>query len=109
MHKPVFCPTCGRPHDVDAAPEWLQQHFGGMFGRILICLSSARVAKRVVRMQDMVDHIYADDSDGGPVHAETSIAVTIARKRKSLKKLGWDILGPRATGNGWVLVELVIR
>ena len=106
MHKQIFCPTCGRPHEVDAAPDWLQQHFSGMFGKILNCLAAARAAHRMIQMSDMVTYVYADDIDGGPVHAETSIAVTITRKRKELKKLGWDVIGPRMTGNGWALVEL---
>jgi hypothetical protein len=106
MYVPVFCPCCGRPNDVDDAPEWLQNRFGGMYGRILLCLSTARASKRVVQMKELVDWVYADDLEGGPVHAETSIAVTITRNRKALNKVGWDILGPKKSGNGWVLVEL---
>lgn len=31
---------------------------------------------------------------------------TIFRERPKLQKMGWDIVGPRVTGNGYQLVPL---
>ncbi len=68
----------------DTAP--LFQAFGGVQAMILrrLCFSPAS-------SMQLADYCYANDPDGGPVHAQKCITNTINRMRPKLLLMGWMI------------------
>lgn len=101
------CPLCGQEMVSEEIPEWLYERFPGLFGKIVRRLAKARTMNETVSMKGLIDAAYGDDPDGGPVHAAASISVTISRCRKDLQAVGWDIVGPKITRNGFALVKCV--
>lgn len=57
--------------------------------RIVDALSSAH--PRAVTIDALIDHVYFDNADGGPLDARNSVASTVARMRKLLPRYGWTI------------------
>ena len=98
------CPFCGQEVEtIENAPDWLGHEFPGLFGKIVNFLAKARSAGHTVSMVEIVEEVYANDVEGGPVHANASISATISRCRRDLQALGWDIYGPKTTRNGFML------
>lgn len=87
------------------SPEWLLVHFSGLFGSVLAMLIECRRERRSASVRELSKAAYPDASSV-PVMAHETIAGVIARERKKLQELGWDIATPRKTRAGYVLVPL---
>ncbi|WNL50625.1 hypothetical protein RPALISO_20 [Ruegeria phage RpAliso] len=103
MNETPFCPCCGRPNSIRQSPEWLLTRFSGIFGNLLSLLIERRRERRATNLRDMVAVAYPD---GAPVMGHLTVTTTITRDRKRLWELGWDVVGPKTTGDGWYLVPL---
>lgn len=91
------CKCCGQPLpgspsvDLEAAP------LAKLERRIVDALSIAH--PRAVTIDALIDQVYFDDADGGPIDARSSVASTVARMRKLLPRYGWTIpRGSRGRG-----------
>ena len=105
-HHSPYCPTCGRPNPIQHSPEWLLNHFTGIFGNILALLLECRRERRAASKRELCYAAYPDSKDGPPITAPSVVQVTISRDRLKLHKLGWDVVGPSVTGTGYQLVAL---
>ena len=101
------CPCCG--HTVTAAVprEELAGHFSSkVFSRVV-----RRLAWRPglwVQMPDLVDAVYGDDAEGGPLDPMNVIRRQIFRSQDRLVPLGWRLEHGRGTGQfGYRLVLAV--
>lgn len=102
----TFCPTCGQPTKFRTSPEWLLGHFSGKFAGVLAALIQARRVKRGLSIEELADAAYEAVNKKPPVNAITVIRTAIIQNREKLMKLGWTILGPRDTHNGFWLVPI---
>lgn len=93
------CPCCGG-HLGEAAPlEFIRDHIAiGHQKRIFDRLSS-RVGREFAK-ESLIDAMYGDRSDGGPMHAENIVSIEVGRLRKTLERFGWSLISKgRGTGN----------
>jgi len=88
------CPCCGAglPGAVPIAE--LPDHFGGVTARMLAALADGRLRTG----RELVELVYADCPDGGPLSGESCIAVMASKARPKLAALGWDLRGYRRLG-----------
>lgn len=101
-----FCPTCGAPTTFRTSPEWLLGHWSGKFAGMLAGLIEARNLKRGLSLDELVQAAYENRDAPLPIDPSASMRVLIVQHREKLKKLGWAILGPHETGNGFWLVPI---
>ncbi len=99
-----FCPTCGQPTTYRTSPEWLLGHWTGKYVGMLAGLIEARRHKRGLSMDELCRAAYTNHPTGMPAAPIGSIRVLLATNKEKLAKLGWAILGPQTTGNGFWLV-----
>jgi hypothetical protein len=104
-HTP-FCPTCGRPNPINQSPEWLLGRFSGISANILALLLECRRERRPASKRELCIAAYPNHKNGPPITSPNVVQVTISRDRPKLNELGWDIVGPKVTGNGYQLVAL---
>lgn len=104
--KGMYCPCCGQPNKFKRSPEWILLHFSGLVQRILILLLEKRRINHSAEMYEFIRVGYTEAGLVPPVNAATSITVTMNNARKRLNSLGWDYIGPRTTGKGYMLVML---
>ncbi|RUW41514.1 hypothetical protein EOA37_09640 [Mesorhizobium sp. M2A.F.Ca.ET.015.02.1.1] len=99
------CPCCGStiPDRVIPASE-LGAHLGNnnILARVVALM--ARSPGAWFSFDAIVDTVYRDDPNGGPLSARGSVQVSICRNRRRLNALGWDIVG--RTGSGYRLIIL---
>lgn len=69
----------------------------------------AAIYPRRIYIDDLVDHVYAFDPNGGPYHAHNTVRVQISHLRKRLPSFGWTIpMNHRGAGNhGYYRLEPV--
>ena len=110
MIETPFCPTCGKPTTFKESPEWLLGHWTGRFTNILAALIVARRSRRGLSTDELIEAAYIDREGPTdmPIYPEGSIRVLLTNSAEKLNKLGWTIMGPRKTGNGFWLVPLEI-
>jgi hypothetical protein len=101
-----YCPTCGQPTTFRTSPEWLLGHWNGKFVGMLAALIESRRQRRGLSMDEMVRAAYLNHKAPMPASPIGSIRVLLTTNRKKLKKLGWEILGPSVTKNGFWLVPV---
>lgn len=101
-----YCPTCGQPTTYRTSPEWLLGHWNGKYVGMLAALIDARRKRRGLSTDELVRSAYTNFDQPMPTHAIGSIRVLITNNRKKLRKLGWEILGPSVTKNGFWLVPV---
>ncbi len=70
--------------------------------RILSLLWSQR--SRLVRSEAIIEHLYGDDPNGGPLYARTLVTVYMSKLRKKLTGTPYEIRNQWMTG--YRLVEL---
>lgn len=104
-----YCPCCGRPNPIYHSPEWLVTKFTGILAAVITRLIEARREKTTVSMTDLCRAVYEGPVTKMPVGAANTVSVMIATNRKKLQEFGWDIVGPRVTGAGYMLVPLEAR
>jgi hypothetical protein len=76
------CPACGRPFPPPLVVT-------GSVRQKLVNIISARPDG--IEIGDLVDQVYADDPDGGPVTAPRSINVMVHRANAQLAAQGYQI------------------
>lgn len=97
----LTCPCCGQSVTEavrDPKVVLALVHLSPLQRRIADAL--ARRFGRWCAPTDLADAVYADDPDGGPEYARTSIAVHTAVLRKRLEKTPLDIEGLRGAAGG---------
>jgi hypothetical protein len=61
----------------------------------------------------LIEIVYADDPDGGPEAAQSSISRTVMRVRMKIKRFGWTIplarRGPGSTGYRLQPIETIAK
>ncbi len=69
----------------------------------------AAIYPRRIYIDDLVDHVYAFDPNGGPDNAHNTVRVQISHLRKRLPSFGWTIpMNHRGAGNhGYYRLEPV--
>ena len=93
----ILCPCCNRPMEADkapvaaltAAPVW------GQHKTILDALASAY--PRYVEQSFLIDLLYSNDPDGGPICANNIVRSRVVGLRKTIREYGWTI-GKYTTG-----------
>lgn len=87
----VTCPCCGRPVDTGALPVTALAEIPASRHerRILKALVSAY--PRRVSGDFLVEALYCDDPNGGPLRAVDVVRVTVTRLRAKLARVGWTI------------------
>jgi len=89
------CPNCGYRHaDIDYAPELDGLKMPPKERDVILRLKQAGGAQ--VSFSQMMDFVYGDDPEGGPL----SIALYshVSKARKKIMPLGWDIEAERFRG-----------
>src|SRR5262245_46888114 len=82
--------------DVDVGRSWQSPSAGARQSRLLAAL---RHSPGALRRNELVDYIYGDDPEGGPLWAPTMITVTVHRLRKSGHKIMRGRPGPLGPGS----------
>jgi hypothetical protein len=70
--------------DVEVGRSWQAPSNGARQSRLLAAL---RHSSGALRWKELVEYVYGDDPEGGPLWAPTSITVTVHRLRKSGHKI----------------------
>lgn len=85
------CPCCGGPMVATHSPiEALATAPLGPRARAIIkCLT--RAYPDSVDSPDLVDYVYRDDDEGGPLYAANVITSAIAALRPQIEPFGWTI------------------
>ena len=66
-------------------------------------------AKAAVKCADLIDALWGDDPEGGPLHAEKAVHVYVCRLNKTLRAFGREIKGQRGRDGGYRLIRLPER
>lgn len=101
-----YCPTCGQPTTYRSNPEWLMGHWGGRYGGMLARLIEGRRMKRGLSIKELLDAAYENMPTAMPTSPESGLRATLVGNKEKLAKLGWEIVGPHTTGNGFWLVPI---
>lgn len=101
-----FCPECGQPTTYRTSPEWLLGHWSGKYAGMLAGLIEARNMKRGLSLNELVEAAYDNMPTPIPANPVGSIRVLMSQNKEKLRKLGWAIVGPQTTGNGFWLVPV---
>lgn len=101
-----YCPTCGQPTTFRTSPEWLLGHWNGKYVGILAALIEARRHRRGLSTEEIIRAASMNHKAAMPTTSIGTARVLISNNRKKLRKLGWEILGPQTTKNGFWLVPV---
>lgn len=101
-----YCPTCGQETTFRTSPEWLLGHWNGKFVGMLAGLIESRRQRRGMGMDELVRAAYMNHKTPMPASPVGSIRVLLINNREKLRDLGWEILGPQTTQNGFWLVPI---
>lgn len=74
--------------------------------KILACLIQCRREHRAATKDELILSAYPDHGDEPPIGGGDVVIQTIQQARKRLQKMGWDVVGPKTTGHGYMLVSL---
>lgn len=84
------CPTCGHKSQARAVPlDDLRDYVTASLQRRVLDIL-IQTPKGVV-IDELIQKIYGDAIDGGPLYAGSTISVTLVRLRNALAPLGWAI------------------
>lgn len=98
-----ICPNCGYRHTrEDYAPELASVRLPRRERDLILRLSQAHGS--LVHTSNLVDFIYQDEEDGGPLTADRTIHVHVTKARQRIKPHGWTIEEERY--RGYKLVRL---
>lgn len=96
----LLCPHCGSPvADYDSIDL---RRLTRLQSRALEALVSGR--NRFLAANSLIDQIYADDPNGGPLDSQACLRSVIHKLRPKLRKTGWDI--ELRWGVGYRLIKL---
>jgi DNA-binding response OmpR family regulator len=95
------CECCGHPlPDIEVQLE-LTNHQS----RIYVALQKA--GKRGLTLDQLLEKVYRDDADGGPLTAKMSLQVARRRMQSRLAKFGLQITHTMGHGSYWRLETLL--
>lgn len=104
---PAECPNCGfRPGAADFATGLSRRGLSGMERDVLERLVAARGAP--VTLRRLIDAVYGDDEDGGPVSADTNIRIYVRKLDRKLTPRGFRVVSD-GYGIGWCLRAIKAR
>ncbi len=95
MELPV-CKCCGQT--LPGALEFGGVHFSPMQKKIVDRVHKA--GKGGVTLAMLVNHVYADDPDGGPIHAERSVHVQLCIVNRKLAPANRRVEANKSGGQG---------
>lgn len=101
-----YCPTCGQPTTFRTSPEWLLGHWTGKYVGILAGLIEARRHRRGLSIEELARAASMNHPQPYPPTSTGTVRVLMVNNREKLRKLGWEILGPAVTKNGFWLVPV---
>ncbi|MDP1587299.1 MAG: helix-turn-helix domain-containing protein, partial [Prosthecobacter sp.] len=115
MNAETPCPCCGQTIAPANAPKWNENSrtivvgdgvavLTPMQARMFSMLWRAWPSGRLISVEQMMNHLYADDPNGGPEYHNT-VSVQISHMRKKLEPLGLTIRGR----HGYAISRLVER
>jgi len=78
----ILCCTCGGKGLVD------ESRFRGIHARVL---NIVRNSPQGITLLDLVDAVYADDENGGPLYANLVVQQIIRRINRRISVSGWSI------------------
>jgi len=86
-------------------------HFTGKYVGMLAGLITARRMKRGLSLQELLVAAYDNMTPTAtkrkiPKYGVASIRVLMTNNKDKLRKLGWEIIGPQKTKNGFWLVPV---
>lgn len=86
----TFCPCCGATL-ASGPPTWLVELF-------ILCPAERRLMKVLARRfpwyvdrEILIDALYGDRSDGGPLSANNVLSVHLCQLRRALEPFGWTV------------------
>ena len=82
--------------DVEVGRSWQSPSVGARQSRLLAAL---RHSPGALRWKELVEYVYVDDPDGGPLWAPRTITVAVHRLRKSGHKIMSGRRGPLGPGS----------
>jgi len=82
--------------DVEVGRSWQSPSGGARQSRLLAAL---RHSPGALRRNELVEYVYGDDPEGGPLWAPTTITVAVHRLRKSGHKIMSGCRGPVGPGS----------
>lgn len=92
-----ICPNCGYRHArEDYAPELAG--FGRSRRQQEVILRLSQAHGSLVHTDQLIDFVYGDDEDGGPLDARACLQVHITKARQKINRLGWTIVAERFRG-----------
>lgn len=100
-NSPAFCPCCGQSVAAEAKPplEDMKLMAGPTAAKALAFVASRPGAD----LRQIVDHVYAMRSDGGPENAESTIKVTLCNANRKWRAIGWEVSARRGYRDGYFL------
>lgn len=100
-NSPASCPCCGQSVAAEGKPPL---HDMKLMAGPTAAKALAFVATRPgADLRDIVDHVYAMRSDGGPENAESTIKVTLSNANRKWRNLGWEVSCGRGKRDGYFL------
>lgn len=109
----MHCPTCGHETSQRAPIEGLSSApiSGAVRRAIIEVLVDAYPGH--VETQRLIDIVYADDPDGGPTSAQSTISKHIMKVRAKIEEYGWTIpfatRGPGSSGYCLAPIETIAK
>lgn len=87
----MICPCCKQPMAAQDRPDFLEyvDRLRPMDRKIVCALIAAYPVS--ISMPQLVDRVYADDIDGGPEWASSSVAARLVYVRREVIRHGWRI------------------
>jgi len=101
-----FCPTCGQPTTYRLSPEWLMGHWSGRYVGIIAALLESRRMRRGLSLEEIINAAYANVLTPMPSDPVGNVRVLMTINKDKMQALGWRIVGPHTTGNGFWLVPI---
>ena len=98
------CPCCGQPVEEVSLGSLVEANLTAVERRVVEVLIEAYPSR--ISLEHIIDALYVDDPNGGPLWARKNAHVMVHRLRKKLAEVGWSIPKVRGTGTSGRLYGL---
>jgi hypothetical protein len=92
------CPCCGQP--LPTLPDQLRKARHSMLAAVV---EAVQIHGGAASMEQIVQHVWRDDPDGGPLQPTATVHQAAKRGKDTLAALGWSLRTRRGPGALWVL------